>query len=60
MMKPPDPGKARAVRKEKNMAMISFAFAAFIAACWAWDSRSLHRRLADLEAEIKGSGRGTG
>ncbi len=31
--------------------LIAIAFAAVVCACWAWDSRSLHARVAALEAD---------
>jgi hypothetical protein len=45
----PKPGGSRAMA-----VTLIFAFTTTIAACWAWDSRSLHKRLAALEAQVKG------
>jgi hypothetical protein len=34
------------------MGLIALAYASALTACWAWDSRSLHKKLAALEIEV--------
>lgn len=35
------------------LGLLAITFAAGIACCWAWDSRALHKRLDDLEAQLR-------